>query len=201
VEASTQKRAVRYDKSSDDHYDTISAFIKSLRGSDPDAALYWMAKMLVAGEDPRFVARRLLVAASEDVGNADPRALLIAQGAFDAVEKLGMPEGRIPLAQAAIYVALAPKSNAAYAAVNAAWAEVESGPRREVPLPLKDAHRGAQERGTGQGYLYPHDFPGGFVRQDYFPNPKKFYTPTEQGDEKRLKERYGKLWPERHTPS
>ena len=197
AEASTQRRSLRYDKSADEHYDTISAFIKSLRGSDPDAAIYWMAKMLAAGEDPRFVARRLLVAAAEDVGNADPRALLIANAVFDVVEKLGMPEARIPLAQAAAYVALAPKSNAAYAAINAAWAEVENGPRREVPDALKDANRDAESRGHGRGYQYPHDFPKHFVPQTYMTQWKPFYRPTELGDERRLKEHYEALWPER----
>jgi putative ATPase len=197
AEASTQRRALRYDKSSDEHYDTISAFIKSLRGSDPDAALYWMAKMLAAGEDPRFVARRLLICASEDVGNADPRALLIALAAFETVEKVGMPEGRIPLAQAAVYVALAPKSNSSYVAIGKALAEVERGPRREVPLALKDATLDAKTRGHGKGYKYPHDFPGHFTVQEYMPQWVRFWDPGELGDEKRLKERYEALWPER----
>jgi putative ATPase len=197
AEASTQKRSIRYDKSSDDHYDTISAYIKSLRGSDPDAALYWMAKMLAAGEDPRFVARRLLVAASEDVGNADPRALLVANAAFEAVEKLGLPEARIPLAQATVYVASAPKSNAAYLAGDAAAAEVRSGPVREVPLHLRDATGDRASRGHGQGYKYAHDFPGHFVEQEYMPGWKRFYAPTDQGDEKAAAERLRKLWPNR----
>lgn len=197
AESSVQKRSVRYDKSSDEHYDTISAFIKSMRGSDPDAALYWMAKMLVAGEDPRFIARRLLIAASEDVGNADPRALLIANAAFDAVEKLGMPEGRIVLAQAVAYVASAPKSNAAYLAGDAAAAEVREGPRREVPLHLRDATGDRASRGHGQGYKYSHDFPGHFVEQEYMPAWKRFYTPTDLGDEKPILERLKSLWPER----
>ncbi|MGQ0644190.1 MAG: replication-associated recombination protein A [Elusimicrobiota bacterium] len=197
AEGSTQRRAVRYDKASDDHYDTISAFIKSLRGSDPDAALYWMAKMLAAGEDPRFVARRLLIAASEDVGNADPQALLVAAAAFDAVEKLGLPEGRIPLAQAAVYVACAPKSNAAYLAGDAAAREVERGPRREVPNHLKDANLDRKTLGHGAGYQYAHDFPGHFVRQEYMPAWKKFYAPTDLGFEKKIKERLEALWPER----
>jgi len=197
AEASTQRRALRYDKSSDDHYDTVSAFIKSLRGSDPDAALYWMAKMLAAGEDPRFIARRLLICSAEDVGNADPRALMVANAAFDAVGKVGMPEARVPLAQAAVYVALAPKSNAAYAAINAALAEVERGPRREVPTALKDSNRDADSLGHGKGYQYPHDFPGHFVPQEYFPAWRRFYLPSDQGDERRLKERYESLWPGR----
>lgn len=197
AEASSQKRAVRYDKSSDDHYDTISAFIKSLRGSDPDAALYWMHKMLAAGEDPRFIARRLLIAASEDVGNADPQALLVANAAFDAVEKLGMPEGRIALAQAVVYVASVPKSNAAYLAGDAAAREVQNGPRREVPNHLKDASLDGEHRGHGKDYRYAHDYPGHFVKQEYMPQWKKFYSPTELGFEKRIKERLEALWPER----
>jgi putative ATPase len=196
AEQSTQRRALRYDKSSDEHYDTISAYIKSLRGSDPDAALYWMHKMLAAGEDPRFVARRLLIAAAEDVGLADPRALMVAEAAFGAVEKIGMPEGRIVLAEATVYVALAPKSNTAYAAGEAAAREALKGPRREVPLPLRDA-TSDRARGHGKGYLYPHDYPGHFVRQEYMPAWKKFYTPSDQGAEKALLERWEKLWPER----
>ncbi len=189
AEESIQKRQIRYDKKSDDHYDHISAFIKSIRGTDPDAALYWMAKMLEAGEDPRFIARRLLIAASEDVGNADFRALLVAEAAFRAVEVLGMPEGRIPLAQAVTFVASAPKSNAAYNAINAAQQEVRGGPSREVPLPLRDGNMDAEERGHGKGYKYPHDFPGHWVKQEYMPNPVRFYEPTELGDEKRIAER------------
>ena len=193
AEESIQKRQIRYDKRSDDHYDHISAFIKSMRGSDPDAAVYWMAKMLEAGEDPRFIARRVLIAASEDVGNADFRALLVAEAAFRAVEVLGMPEARITLAQAVTFVACAPKSNAAYNAINKAQDEVRSGPAREVPLPLRDPNMDAKERGHGQGYKYPHDFPGHWVEQAYMPSPVRFYEPTEEGDEKRLKQRLDAL--------
>ena len=189
AEESIQKRQIRYDKKSDDHYDHISAFIKSIRGTDPDAALYWMAKMLEAGEEPRFIARRILIAASEDVGNADFRALLVAEAAFRAVEVLGMPEARITLAQAVTFVASAPKSNAAYLAIDKASAEVREGPAREVPLPLRDANMDAKERGHGQGYKYPHDYPGHFTPQEYMPNPLRFYEPTDQGDEKRIAER------------
>jgi len=189
AEESIQKRQIRYDKKSDDHYDHISAFIKSMRGSDPDAAVYWMAKMLEAGEDPRFIARRILICAAEDVGNADFRALLVAQAAFAAAEVLGMPEARIPLSQAALFVACAPKSNAAYLAVDAALDEVRGGPAREVPLHLRDASMDAEERGHGKGYKYAHDFPGHWVKQEYMPQPKRFYEPTDQGDEKRLAER------------
>jgi putative ATPase len=188
AEESIQRKSIRYDKKSDDHYDHISAFIKSMRGSDPDAAVYWMAKMLAAGEDPRFIARRILICASEDVGNADFRAVLVASAAFHAAEVLGMPEARIPLAQAAIYVAAAPKSNAAYLAIDAAMAEAQSGPSREVPLHLRDANLDSQSRGHGQGYQYPHDFPGHYTPQEYMPEPKRFYEPTDIGDEKRIKE-------------
>lgn len=195
AEDSIQRRQIRYDKKSDDHYDHISAFIKSMRGSDPDAALYWMAKMLEAGEEPRFIARRILIAASEDVGNADFRALLVAEAAFRAVEVLGMPEARITLAQAVTFVASAPKSNAAYLAIDKASAEVRSGPAREVPLPLRDANMDAKERGHGAGYKYPHDFPGHYVPQTYMPDPVRFYEPTDQGDEKRIAERLKALKP------
>lgn len=193
AEESIQKRQIRYDKKSDDHYDHISAFIKSIRGTDPDAALYWMAKMLEAGEEPRFIARRILIAASEDVGNADFRALLVAEAAFRAVEVLGMPEARITLAQAVTFVASAPKSNAAYLAIDKASAEVREGPAREVPLPLRDANMDAKERGHGQGYKYPHDFPGHWTAQEYMPSPVRFYEPTDQGDEKRIAERLDSL--------
>jgi putative ATPase len=189
AEESIQKRQIRYDKKSDDHYDHISAFIKSMRGSDPDAAVYWMAKMLEAGEDPRFIARRVLICASEDVGNADFRALLVAEAAFRACEVLGMPEARIPLSQAVLFVACAPKSNASYLAVDAALNEVRNGPTREVPLPLRDANMDDKSRGHGQGYKYAHDFPGHWVAQEYMPSPKRFYEPTDQGDEKRIAER------------
>jgi putative ATPase len=193
AEESIQKRAVRYDRASDEHYDHISAFIKSMRGTDPDAAVYWMAKMLAAGEDPRFIARRILICASEDVGNADPVALMVAQAAFEATQCLGMPEARIPLAQAAIYVACAPKSNAAYLAVDAALGEVKNGPAREVPLHLRDATGDSESRGHGKGYRYPHDFPGHHVKQVYMPDHKTFYTPTTQGREAAIAERLKKL--------
>jgi len=193
AEESIQRRSIRYDKKSDDHYDHISAFIKSMRGSDPDAALYWMAKMLTAGEDPRFIARRVLICASEDVGNADFRALLVAQAAYHAVEVLGMPEARITLAQAVTFVACAPKSNAAYMAIDAALQEAQHGKAREVPLHLRDATGDRKSRGHGEGYKYAHDFPGHWVEQQYMPDPVRFYEPTDQGDEKRLKERLDKL--------
>ncbi|MBI3550121.1 MAG: replication-associated recombination protein A [Elusimicrobia bacterium] len=193
AEESIQRRSLRYDRKSDDHYDHISAFIKSMRGSDPDAAVYWMAKMLAAGEDPRFLARRIVICASEDVGNADFRALVVANAAFQAVEFVGMPEARIPLSQAAIYVACAPKSNAAYLAIDNATSEVHSGPAREVPLHLRDANMDSKSRGHGVGYKYPHDFPGHYVDQEYLPKPVKLYEPTDQGDEARLADRLKSL--------
>ena len=176
------RRGLSYDKSGDMHYDIISAFIKSMRGSDPDAALYWLARMLDAGEDPKFIARRIMIAASEDIGNADPQALLVAEAAFRATEVIGMPECRINLAQAALYNALAPKSNAAEAGIDAAMAEVRQGPRREVPNYLRDRHRpGSDEYGA---YLYPHSYPGGWVEQRYLPEGLErgaFYAPSPRG--------------------
>ena len=192
AEESIQKKALVYDE--DEHYDTISAFIKSMRGSDPDAALYWMAKMIYAGEDPLFIARRIVIAASEDVGNADPRAIFVATAAYQAVERIGMPEGSIPLAQAAVYVAAAPKSNASYLGIKEAMKDVEEGRLLPVPDHLKDAHyKGAARLGRGKGYRYPHDYPGHYVAQDYLPQKREYYRPTEQGEEKRIKERLAGL--------
>lgn len=177
AEESIQKKAVLYDKKGDQHYDTISAFIKSMRGSDPDAAIYYLAKMLYAGEDPRFIARRIIICASEDVGDADPMALVIATSALRAVEFIGMPEARIPLAQATIYVAKAPKSNACYRAIETALKDIETEQTQEVPDHLKDAHYpGAIKLGHGKGYKYPHDY-GGYVEQDYMIKKKKYYIP------------------------
>ncbi len=193
AEECVQKRALVHDKAGDQHYDIASAFIKSLRGGDPDAALYWMARLLKAGDDPRFIARRLIISASEDVGNADPRALLVAHAALAAVEFVGMPEGRIALAQAATYIATAPKSNAAYLAGEQALKEVESGTMREVPNHLKDATLDREGLGHGQGYLYPHDYPGHFVPQNYWPNPTGFYEPTDLGYEAEIRKRLS-LW-------
>ena len=174
---SIQKKVITYDKKGDQHYDTISAFIKSMRGSDPDAAIYYLAKMIYAGEDPRFIARRIVICASEDVGNADPMALVVATSALRAVEFVGMPEGRIPMAQAVIYVALAPKSNASYAAIDAALEDIETEETMEVPNHLKDSHyKGAGKMGHGEGYKYPHAF-GGFVEQEYLQKKKKYYNP------------------------
>lgn len=177
TEESIQKKAVVYDKKGDQHYDTISAFIKSMRGSDPDAAIYYLAKMIYAGEDPRFIARRIVICASEDVGNADPMALVVATSALRAVEFIGMPEAKIPLAQAVIYIASAPKSNASYKAIEAALEDISTEKTMEVPDHLKDSHYpGAKKLGHGKGYKYPHDF-GGSVEQDYLKKKKKYYTP------------------------
>ena len=182
VEEANPRRGLPYDKGGDMHYDVISAFIKSMRGSDPDAALYWLARMIDVGEDPRFIARRILICASEDVGNADPQALLVAEAAFKAAEVIGYPECRINLAQAATYLALAPKSNACEAGIDAALHEVRHGPRREVPPYLRDRHRpGSDEYGP---YRYPHNYPGGWVSQQYLPDglePGSFYAPSPRG--------------------
>ncbi len=177
TEESIQKKAVVYDKKGDQHYDTISAFIKSMRGSDPDAAIYYLAKMIYAGEDPRFIARRIVICASEDVGNADPMALVVATSALKAVEFIGMPEAKIPLAQAVIYIASAPKSNASYKAIEAALADISTEKTMEVPDHLKDSHYpGAKKLGHGEGYKYPHDYDG-YVEQDYLKKKKKYYNP------------------------
>lgn len=177
AEESIQKKVVVYDKKGDQHYDTISAFIKSMRGSDPDAAVYYLAKMIYAGEDPRFIARRIVICASEDVGNADPMALVVAVSALRAVEFVGMPEARIPLAQATIYVAKAPKSNTSYKAIEAALKDISTEETMEVPDHLKDSHYpSAKKLGHRTGYKYPHDF-GGYVEQDYLKKKKKYYNP------------------------
>jgi len=193
AEESIQKKSLAYDE--DEHYDTISAFIKSMRGSDPDAAVYWLAKMLYAGEDPLFISRRIIIAASEDVGNADPRALGVAVAAHRALEHVGMPEGRIPLAQAAIYVASAPKSNASYKAIGKAMSDVGEGLTMKVPTHLMDAsYKGAKKLGRGKGYKYPHDYPGHFVRQEYIPEKREYYRPSDQGLEKSIAERLKRIW-------
>ena len=192
AEQSIQKKAVVYDDE-DAHYDTISAFIKSMRGSDPDATLYWLAKMIHAGEDPRFIARRIVIHAAEDVGLADPMALVLANAAFQAAEFIGWPEARIPLAEAAIYIATATKSNSTVLAIDAALKDVESGRTLAVPEHLRDAsYRGAKRLGHGQGYQYAHDHPEHFVAQDYLGADKRYYEPTEQGVEKKIKERVEK---------
>jgi putative ATPase len=192
AEQSIQKKAVVYDDE-DAPYDTISAFIKSMRGSDADATLYWLAKMIHAGEDPRFIARRIVIHAAEDVGLADPMALVLANAAFQAAEFIGWPEARIPLAEAAIYIATANKSNSTVTAIDAAMKDVESGRTLSVPEHLRDtSYRGAKRLGHGDGYQYAHDHPGHFVAQDYLGAEKCYYEPTEQGAEKKIKERVEK---------
>ena len=196
AEESIQKKAVVYDKAGDSHYDTISAFIKSMRGSDPDAALYYLAKMIYAGEDPRFIARRIVICASEDVGNADPLALVVANSAMQAAEFVGMPEARIPLAQAAVYVATAPKSNAAYMGIEKALDDVKNNVTMDVPGHLKGTgYSGAEKLGHGIGYKYAHDFEGGYVEQEYIPKKKSYYEPTDRGFEAKIKKRMENLTP------
>ena len=188
AEESIQKKAVVYDADEDAHYDTISAFIKSMRGFDPDAALYYLAKMLYAGEDPRFIARRIVICASEDVGNADPQALILANAALQVSEFIGMPEARIPLAQATTYIACTPKSNAEYLGIESAMKEVAENKTLEVPSHLKDAsYKGAESLGRGKGYKYAHDYEGHFVDQAYLTEKRRYYNPTDQGVEKNFK--------------
>ena len=186
-----QKRAVRYDKDGDNHYDTISAFIKSMRGSDPDAAVYYLGRMLYAGEDIKFIARRIMIHAAEDVGMADPQALNVAVSAAQAVERIGMPDARIILAEAVIYIASAPKSNSVISAIDQAMEAVRTEKTRPVPVHLKDTHyKGAEKLGHGAGYLYPHDFPGHYVKQQYLPDGmegRTFYHPSDEGFEKEVK--------------
>ncbi|MGH2366647.1 MAG: replication-associated recombination protein A, partial [Chloroflexota bacterium] len=192
VAEATQRRQVRYDKAGDDHYQTISAFIKSLRGSDADAAVFYLAKMLAAGEDPRFIARRMVILASEDVGNADPQGLVVATAAAEAVERIGLPEAGLNLAQAATYLATAPKSNRAAQALWSAQAAIEAGANTEVPLHLRNASfGGARALGYGQGYKYAHDYDGAHVTQRYLPDgvDQRFYEPGEQGYERSIAER------------
>lgn len=189
IEESVQKKAVAYDHDEDGHYDTISAFIKSVRGSDPNAATYWLAKMLYAGEDPRFIARRLIILASEDIGNADPRGLTLAVSAMQAVEFIGMPEARIILSQATTYLACAPKSNAAYLAIDSALDDVKSGRTLPVPKHLRDAHYSGAEKLGNKGYQYAHNGDGHFVDQEYAPTDKIYYAPTDQGYEETIRKR------------
>jgi putative ATPase len=198
VSEAAQQRLLQYDRVGDEHYEAASAFIKSMRGNDPDAALYWCASMVAAGEDPTFIARRVVIAASEDVGNADPRALQIAVAAMQAVEMIGLPEAQYALAQAAAYVASAPKSNRAGGAYFAALAEVEEKGRLPVPLHLRpSAHRRlSREHGWGKGYLYPHDFENADVEQQYLPDElagRVFYEPSDQGMEIQIGERLQRL--------
>lgn len=190
AEESIQQKTVVYDGDGDAHYDTISAFIKSMRGSDPDAALYWLAKMLYAGEDFRFIARRIVIAASEDVGLADSNALRVALAAQQAAEFIGLPEAQIPLAHAAVYIATAPKSNRSYAGLMAANKDIQEGRTLAVPKHLRDGHyKGAKELGAGEGYKYSHNYDGSYVPQAYLPEGRRYYEPTENGQEKRIKER------------
>ncbi len=191
--AALDRPVVKYDRAGDEHYDTISAFIKSIRGSDPDAAIYWLAKMLEAGEDPRFIARRLVIAAAEDVGLADPTALRVAVAAADAVEYVGLPEGQIPLAQATIHLAVAPKSNSAYAAIAQARNDVRTEGGRPAPDHLASGPRAG---GSDAQYLYPHDYPGGWVRQSYWPEgmaPRRYYEPGDSRRERLIAERLARL--------
>jgi putative ATPase len=189
AEESIQKKAVVYDGDGDAHYDTISAFIKSMRGSDPDATLYWLAKMLYAGEEIRFIARRIVICASEDIGMADPQALVVAVAAQQAVEFVGLPEAQIPLAHAAVYLATAPKSNRAYMGLLAAKEEVQKGVTLAVPRHLRDTHYKGSKKLGHEGYKYSHDYEGAYVPQAYLPEGRHYYEPSEQGFEKRVKER------------
>ena len=197
AEECIQKRVIRYDKTGDNHYDTISAFIKSMRGSDPDAALYYLARMLYAGEDIKFIARRIMICASEDVGNADPQALVVAVSACEAVERIGMPEAQIILAQAVTYIATAPKSNATYLGIDKAMAQVAGEKTAVIPPHLQDAHyKSAAKLGHGTGYLYAHDYPMHYVKQQYLPDTlvgRRFYEPTDNGYEKHISEHMKRL--------
>lgn len=200
AQESIQKKAIQYDATGDEHYDAASAMIKSMRGSDPDAALYWMARMLEAGEDPRFLARRIVIAAAEDVGNADPQALILAQAAANATEFIGLPECRIPLAQAVTYIATAPKSNASYVAIDAALEDVRSHRTLPVPMHLKDSHySGAERLGHGEGYQYAHAAPEGWVDQDYLGVEKTYYEPVDRGYESEIRKRLQALRERRRT--
>jgi putative ATPase len=197
VSLAVDRALLRYDRQGDEHYDVISAFIKSIRGSDVDAALHYLARMIEAGEDPRFIARRVIISASEDIGLADPQALVIAVAAADAVQLIGMPEGRIPLAQAVVYLATAPKSNAAYLGIDKAIADVRAGRIGRVPKPIRDAHyAGAKKLGHGKGYKYPHDEEVGISQQQYLPDELKntqYYTPTNHGHEREVAARLEKI--------
>ncbi len=191
---SIQRKVMDFDPTGDAHYDVASAFIKSMRGSDPDAAIYWLARMLEAGEDPRFIARRVVICASEDVGNADPQALVVAAATLQAIEFVGLPECQLALAQAVTYIATAPKSNAATLAIGKARDDVKNGRTLPVPAHLRDSHyQGAQELGHGEDYKYSHDFEGGWVDQAYLPEERRYYVPTERGYEAEIKKRLDAL--------
>ncbi|MBI5730767.1 MAG: replication-associated recombination protein A [Ignavibacteriales bacterium] len=198
IENIIQRKNILYDKAGEEHYNIISAFIKSLRGSDPDAAVYWMARMLEGGEDPLFIARRMVVLASEDIGNASPNALLIAEAAFSAVDKIGMPEGRIILSQCATYLASSPKSNASYFAIDNALTDAKNLPQYQVPIHLRNAPtKLMKELGYGKEYKYPHSFENNFIQENYLPEElknKQYYLPSENGNEKTIKERLTNLW-------
>ena len=204
LERALQYKAPIYDKGGENHYDIISAFIKSMRGSDPDAALFWLARMIEGGEDPKFIARRMVIFASEDIGNADPYAITLAISVFQAVAMIGMPEARINLAQGVTYLASAPKSNASYQGINEAMSEAKSMQDLRVPLHLRNAPtKLMKSEGYGAGYKYPHSYPAHFVAQHYFPEgvaPKAYYRPGDEGREKYIRERLGILWNERYQP-
>lgn len=197
VSLAVDRALLRYDRTGDEHYDVISAFIKSIRGSDADAALHYLARMIEAGEDPRFIARRIIISAAEDIGMADPQALVIATAAASAVQMIGMPEGRIPLAEAVVYLSTAPKSNASYNGINAAIADVRAGNFGRVPKPLRDAHyAGAKKLGHGKGYVYPHNSEIGVVEQEHLPAElagRRYYQPTDHGNEREVRPRLEKL--------
>ena len=198
IENVIQRKNILYDKAGEEHYNIVSAFIKSIRGSDPDAAVYWMARMLEGGEDPLFIARRMVVLASEDIGNASPNALLLAEATFSAVHKIGMPEARIILSQCATYLASSPKSNSAYMAIDSALSDARNYPQYKVPLNLRNAPtKLMKELGYGKEYKYPHSFENNFVADNYLPeelNNKQYYLPSENGNEKTIKERLKNLW-------
>lgn len=202
VEERLQQNPLAYDKDGEMHYDIISAFIKSIRGSDPDAALYWMARMIEGGEDPKFIARRVVISAAEDIGLANPNALLLANAAFDAVNKIGWPEGRIPLAEAVVYLATSPKSNSAYLGIDAALAEVRRSGNQPVPLPIRNAPTELMKQlGYHDGYLYPHDYPGNFVQQQYLPDEvadKRFWHAQHSPMEEKLYQRMLQCWGEKY---
>jgi putative ATPase len=199
AQAALRQPVLRYDKAGDVHYDVVSAFIKSMRGTDPDAAIFWLAQMIESGEDPEFVARRMVIFASEDVGNADPRALMLAVSAFDALRYVGLPEAMLNLSQAAIYLACAPKSNASMLAISRAREELMRHGAQPVPAHLRDSHYpGSKKLGHGDGYKYPHDRPGGWVEQQYLPDrlrDARFYEPTDRGLEAQIRERLGRTRP------
>ena len=203
LQNAVQRRVARYDRAGDAHFDTISAFIKTIRGSDPDAALAYLALMIDAGEDALFICRRLIILASEDIGNADPHALTLSVSTFQAIERIGMPEGRLPLAQCTVYLACAPKSNASYKAIEAALGVVREGGDITIPLHLRNAPTSLmKDHGYGMGYKYPHDFDGHFIAEKYFPNgidEQRFYDPDGEGDEKEIAKRISLLWPNRKT--